>query len=184
MLSLASSSVPSVEFVGSVDILESPEISSVVVELHGFGVTSAESLSNKSVMESLSVSKSLVTNSHTEGETHDESRGNSHVVSVEVKLTGSSESSVVAVRNGSTDSTEGKSGGSSNNSEHIVGIKEFHMEVVGRVLNGLNSLDLIKHLIISLFEISFVMVNFRSVATTHFYLFINNYNKNTTAQNN
>ena len=80
MLSLASSSVPSVEFVGSLDILESPEISSVVVELHGFGVTSAESLSNKSVMESLSVSKSLVTNSHTEGETHDESRGNSHVV--------------------------------------------------------------------------------------------------------
>jgi hypothetical protein len=183
MLSLASSSVPSVEFVGSLDILESPEISSVVVELHGFGVTSAESLSNKSVMESLSVSESLVTNSHTEGETHDESRGNSHVVSVEVKLTGSSESGVVAVRNGSTDGTEGKSGGSSDNSEHVVGIKEFHMEVVGRVLNGLNSLDLINHLIISLFEISFVVVNFRSVAT-HFYLFINNYNKNTTAQNN
>lgn len=175
---VASRSVPSVEIVGSDNILESIELSSVVMEFHAFGVTSAESLSNPGVMKSLSVSETLVADGKAEGEAEHESSSNSNVVSVEVKLTGSSETTVVGVRNAGSGSSEGHSGSSSHNSGHVGEVEELHVEVVGRVLDRVNSLNLTEHLFVSLFEVGSVACNFRSVATTHFYILINNYNEN------
>ena len=175
MQHVASRSVPSVEIVWSDDILEFPERSFVVVEVHAFGVTSSESLSNPGVMKSLSITETLVSDGKTEGETEHNSTEYSHVVSIEVKLTGSSEASIVGVRNTGTNTTEGKSGSSSSNVEHVGGVEEIHVEVVGAVLDSVDSLDLTEHLIVSLFEVVSVVADFRSVAT-HFYIFINNYN--------
>jgi hypothetical protein len=174
---VASRSVPSVEIVGSNNVLESIELSGVVSEFHAFGVTSAESFSDPGVMKSLSVSETLVSNGKTEGEAEHKSSSNSHVVSVEVKLTGGSETTVVGVRNAGSSSSEAHSGGSSHNSGHVGGVEEVHVEVVGRVLDGVNSLDLTLHLFVSLFEVGSVACDFRSVAT-HFYILINNYNEN------
>ena len=175
MQHVASRSVPSVEIVGSNNVLEFPERSFVVVEVHAFGVTSAESFSNPSVMESLSVTETLVAEGNTEGETEHNSSSHSHVVSVEVKLTGSSEASVVAVRNASTDSGETERSGTSEHVVHVGSVEELHVEVVGVVLDGLNSLDLTEHLLVGLFVVVCVVADFRSVAS-HFYLLINNYN--------
>ena len=178
MQHVASRSVPSVEIVGSDNVLEFVQRSGVVVEVHAFGVTSAESLSDPGVMKSLSVTETLVTNGKTEGETEHNSTDNSHVVSIEVKLTGGSEASIVSVRNSSTNTSEGKSGSSSSNVEHVGGVEEVHVEVVGAVLDSVDSLDLTEHLFVSLFEVVSVVGNFRSVST-HFYIFINNYNNAT-----
>ena len=168
-------SVPSVELVGSSDSLELPEIAIVVSEGHAFGVTSAESLSDPCVMESLSVSETLVAKGEAEGSSHGDSADHSQVVGVEVKLTGSSEASIVAVRNASTDSGETERSGTSEHVVHVGSVEELHVEVVGVVLDGLNSLDLTEHLLVGLFVVVCVVADFRSVAS-HFYLLINNYN--------
>ena len=173
---MAARSVPSVEVVRSNDILELPELSFVVLEVHRLGVTSSESLSNPGVVESLSVSKALVSNSKSKSKSEHESREHSHVVSVEVNLTSSSEASIVGVRNGSTYTSEGKSRGTSNNVVHVVGVESIHVEVVGGVLDGVNPLDLTEHLLVSLLEVVSVVCEFRSVSTSHLIIFIINYN--------
>jgi len=76
--------LPSVELLGGLDALKGPQILSV--KSHAFGVASAKSLGNPSVVEGLSITELHVATGESKSGAKDKSLEDTGVVDVEVPL--------------------------------------------------------------------------------------------------
>jgi len=137
-------SLPFVEILLSFDALEGPEI--VLVQLHAFGVPSAESLSDPSVVESLSVAELEVASEEPDCETESESLEDASVVEVEVESHVGGLTSVVLDSEETTEGSIGERKGASEDCVHVAGVEELEVEVIGVVLDELDELDLAEQL--------------------------------------
>ena len=117
-------SLPLVEFVGSSDTLELPE----VMMVEGLGVSASQALGNKGVVESLSVIELLIPEGKAESHTHEEAAGHTHVVRVEVLV--SSTGYIVTIGTNGTESSHDHGGSANKDGVHVVGIPEGHVEVM------------------------------------------------------
>ena len=149
--------MPSVELLGGLDALKGPQILSV--KSHAFGVASAKSLGNPSVVEGLSITELHVATGESKSGAKDKSLEDTGVVDVEVPLHAGSLVLVVANWDSGTDSSVGSGRGATEDVPHVGGVEELEVEVVGVVLDELDELDLVSHLFIGLFKIVFVAVH-------------------------
>ena len=137
--------------------LERPKV--VFVKIHALRVPSSKTLCNPSVVKSLAVAKSEVSESETKNGSKGKSAEHSHCVRVEVVWEVSGLPSVVGIGEAGTDAGEDSGWHSSGDLVPVLGAEHVQVEMVGVELDKLDSLNLVEHFGVALLHVVFVSDN-------------------------